>query len=161
MNTKAITVAAIALTLATAAVFGQTTLKLPGQLQPVRPQDTNSPTERIAALETQVAQLTAKVNSLSAKLDQTSKSAFDANFKAGLVQVWVNANGDGAVKTTQWVNSNSGPIMAVVTAYPKHTHTYQYPSLGYTNVGCDPGQGGYCSYISKWTSYDQTTGSPK
>jgi cell division septum initiation protein DivIVA len=89
-------------------------------LQPIRPMtDMQTPTERIAALETQVAQLTSQVKSLNTQLAQTSKNAFNANFNAGLATVWINTYGDAASEAGQWVKGGApgqlNQILNIVT----------------------------------------------
>ena len=116
MNIKSIVIVIIAVAAASTAASGQNKVIVPGALQTIRPNDAPSQAERITALESQVAQLTAQLKTLNTKLDQTSKTAFDANFKAGVDQIWINDNGDGAVKAAQWVNTNGVTVAQNSTA---------------------------------------------
>lgn len=155
---KTITTIAVSFGVLTTAALAQT---YGPNFHPVQQFAPASSADQIATLQKQVAQLTSDVQSLKSQLAEVNKSAGDANIKSGIATIWINNNGDKLLQTASWVDSNGVNILNVVKAYPTHTHGYNGHSLGFQNVGCDPGQGGYCSYINKWTETNEVTTPPK
>lgn len=170
MKPIAITAAAVVLVLVAGSAFAQMIRAMP--IAPT--QNQNNLAAQVSALQSQVQQLSAQVQSLNTELAQTAKSASDANIKSGIDTAWINTNGDGAIKAanwvaangqsvteasswvsanaagagfaSKWVGANGTAIMKVVTAYPTHTHSYDYKTQTWTN-NADCG-GVHCSFIT-------------
>jgi hypothetical protein len=120
-----VAMAVAAFTLAGHEGFAQQVHTGPG-VHAVQQSDTTL-SDRVAALEAQVKQLTAQVQALTKALAQTTKTANDANFKAGLATAWINANGKNAQTSGNggagahggYIDDLKGPSVDVSSASPK------------------------------------------